>query len=79
MGPVLGALRTLGAVVTDEGRGTLPFTVEGTGHMPGGSVVLDASASSQFISALLLSGARYDQGVTVHHDGKPVPPSRTSR
>jgi 3-phosphoshikimate 1-carboxyvinyltransferase len=73
MGPVLEALRALGARVTDEGRGTLPFTVEGTGRMPGGSVVLDASASSQFISALLLSGARYDQGVTVHHEGKPVP------
>jgi 3-phosphoshikimate 1-carboxyvinyltransferase len=73
MGPVLEALRALGARVTDEGRGTLPFTVEGTGRMPGGPVVLDASASSQFISALLLSGARYDQGVTVHHEGKPVP------
>ena len=40
---------------------------------PGGEVVIDASASSQFVSGLLLSGARYDKGVTVHHDGKPVP------
>ena len=59
--------------VEDDGRGTLPFTVHGTARMPGGAVTLDASASSQFISALLLSGPRYDQGVTVHHDGKPVP------
>jgi 3-phosphoshikimate 1-carboxyvinyltransferase len=73
MGPLLDALRTLGADVADQGRGTLPFTIHGTGHMPGGRVTLDASASSQFISALLLAGARYDQGVTVHHDGKPVP------
>jgi 3-phosphoshikimate 1-carboxyvinyltransferase len=73
MGPVLGALRALGADIVDDGRGTLPFTVRGTGSMPGGSVVLDASASSQFISALLLSGARYQRGVTVHHEGKPVP------
>jgi 3-phosphoshikimate 1-carboxyvinyltransferase len=36
-------------------------------------VTIDASASSQFVSGLLLSGARYDDGVTVHHDGKPVP------
>jgi 3-phosphoshikimate 1-carboxyvinyltransferase len=36
-------------------------------------VVVDASASSQFISALLLAGARYDEGVDVRHDGKPVP------
>lgn len=73
MGPVLEALRTLGASIDDDGRGTLPFTVNGTGRMPGGDVTLDASASSQFISALLLAGPRYEQGVTVHHDGKPVP------
>ena len=41
--------------------------------MPGGSVTLDASASSQFISALLLAGSRFDQGVTVRHHGAPVP------
>ena len=41
--------------------------------MPGGTVVIDASASSQFVSALLLAGARYDRGVDVLHDGKPVP------
>ena len=51
----------------------LPFTLHGTGALPGGEVVIDASASSQFVSGLLLSGARYDKGVTVHHDGKPVP------
>ena len=73
MGPVLEALRVLGAQVEDESRGTLPFTVHGTGRMPGGSVTLDASSSSQFISALLLAGPRYDRGVTIHHAGKPVP------
>ncbi len=73
MGPVLGALRTLGASVRDEGRDTLPFIIDGTGSLRGGAVTLDASSSSQFISALLLAGARYDEGVTVHHDGKPVP------
>ena len=73
MAPVIDALRTLGARIADDGRGMLPFTVEGSGRMPGGSVTLDASASSQFISALLLAGPRYEQGVTVHHDGKPVP------
>ena len=73
MGPVLDALRVLGAQVEDEARGTLPFTVHGTGRMPGGSVTLDASSSSQFISALLLAGPRYDGGVTIHHEGKPVP------
>jgi 3-phosphoshikimate 1-carboxyvinyltransferase len=73
MAPVIDALRILGARINDDGRGTLPFTVEGSGRMPGGSVTLDASSSSQFISALLLAGPRFEQGVTIHHDGKPVP------
>ncbi len=47
--------------------------MRGTGSVRGGTVVVDASASSQFISALLLAGARYDEGVDVRHDGKPVP------
>ncbi|WP_147066273.1 3-phosphoshikimate 1-carboxyvinyltransferase [Terrabacter aerolatus] len=72
MGPVIDALRTLGVHVDDD-EGHLPVTVDGRGHVPGGAVTMDASASSQFISALLLAGARYDDGVTVHHDGKPVP------
>jgi 3-phosphoshikimate 1-carboxyvinyltransferase len=72
MGPVTDALRALGVDVDDH-DGHLPVTVGGRGRVPGGSVTMDASASSQFISALLLAGARYDEGVTVHHDGKPVP------
>jgi 3-phosphoshikimate 1-carboxyvinyltransferase len=70
MDTVLNALRALGADITGD---TLPFTVHGTGALAGGTVTIDASASSQFVSGLLLSGARYTDGVTVHHDGKPVP------
>jgi len=73
VGEVIAALRGLGVTVEDEGRGALPFTIRGTGAVPGGTVVIDASASSQFVSALLLAGARYDAGVDVRHDGKPVP------
>lgn len=73
MGPVLDSLRALGVTVDDEGSGGMPFTVHGSGGVRGGPVTLDASASSQFISALLLAGARYDEGVTVHHNGTPVP------
>ena len=73
IGEVLAALRTLGVDVEDDGRGALPFEVRGTGSVRGGRVVIDASASSQFVSALLLAGARYDEGVDVRHDGKPVP------
>ena len=73
IGAVLDALRALGVDIADDGRGALPFTVRGTGSVTGGTVVIDASASSQFVSALLLAGARYERGVDVRHDGKPVP------
>ncbi|TDV52484.1 3-phosphoshikimate 1-carboxyvinyltransferase [Actinophytocola oryzae] len=70
MSTVLDALRALGAAVDGD---ALPFTLHGKGALPGGTVTIDASASSQFVSGLLLAGARYDSGLTVHHDGKPVP------
>jgi 3-phosphoshikimate 1-carboxyvinyltransferase len=70
VGPVLEALRSLGADVRGD---ALPFVVHGSGTVPGGTVVLDASASSQFVSALLLAGARFERGVDVRHDGKPMP------
>ena len=70
MDTVLGALRALGASIDGD---SLPFTVHGKGSLPGGEVTIDASGSSQFVSGLLLAGARFDKGLTVHHDGKPVP------
>lgn len=73
MGVILGALRTLGVQIDDAGTGRMPYTVSGTGSVRGGKVTLDASGSSQFVSALLLAGARYDEGVDLRHDGKPVP------
>jgi 3-phosphoshikimate 1-carboxyvinyltransferase len=73
VGPLLRALRALGADVDDGARGGLPFVIRGTGHMVGGPVTIDASASSQFVSGLLLAGARYEQGVAVRHMGKPLP------
>ena len=73
VGALLGALRGLGVRVGAADGDRLPFTVTGTCTVPGGCVTLDASASSQFVSGLLLAGARYDAGVTVHHDGKPLP------
>ncbi|GAA3355025.1 3-phosphoshikimate 1-carboxyvinyltransferase [Saccharopolyspora gregorii] len=67
---VLDALRELGADITGD---SLPFELRGTGSLPGGQVTIDASASSQFVSGLLLSAPRFEQGVTVVHDGPPVP------
>jgi 3-phosphoshikimate 1-carboxyvinyltransferase len=73
MRPMLQALRDLGVEIDDEGRGTMPFTVRGRGAVRGGEVVLDASASSQFVSGLLLAGARFENGVTVVHRGGRLP------
>ncbi|MQA04722.1 MAG: 3-phosphoshikimate 1-carboxyvinyltransferase [Streptosporangiales bacterium] len=70
MGSLADALRALGAEVHGD---HLPLTVDGHGSLIGGDVTLDASASSQFVSALLLAGCRYDKGVTVHHVGPPLP------
>lgn len=70
MTEVLRALRAIGVSVTGD---RVPFTLHGTGSVPGGTVQIDASSSSQFISALLLAGARYADGVEVLHRGAPVP------
>ena len=67
---VLDALRELGVAIDGSG---LPFTVHGTGSVAGGPVTIDASASSQFVSGLLLSAARFDRGVQITHSGPPVP------
>ncbi|MFL6157245.1 MAG: 3-phosphoshikimate 1-carboxyvinyltransferase [Marmoricola sp.] len=73
MGEVLTALRSLGVDIGGPEGDRLPFTVRGTGSVRGGTVVIDASASSQFVSALLLAAPAYDEGIDVRHDGKPVP------
>jgi 3-phosphoshikimate 1-carboxyvinyltransferase len=74
LAPLLAGLRALGARVDDGGRGGLPLTVHGTGGLPGGDAALDASASSQFVSGLLLAGPAYDRGVRLRHTGAgPVP------
>jgi len=72
--PLLDGLRGLGVDVrTDSGGAGLPFTVHGHGAVAGGTVRIDASASSQFVSGLLLSGAAFTGGVTVEHTGTTVP------
>ncbi len=70
LAPMLDALRTLGAGIDGDG---LPFTVRGTGALRGGAVTLDASASSQFVSGLLLSAAVMQRGLELRHVGPPLP------
>ncbi|WP_171247358.1 3-phosphoshikimate 1-carboxyvinyltransferase [Isoptericola sediminis] len=80
MQPVLAGLHGLGVRVTGEGAEAgdtlpahLPFTVHGRGHVAGGAVDIDASASSQFVSALLLAAARFDRPLMLRHIGTTLP------
>jgi 3-phosphoshikimate 1-carboxyvinyltransferase len=70
---VIESLKDLGVKIYDRGTGRLPFMIEATGEVTGGEVWVDASKSSQFVSGLLLSAARFNAGVTVHHVGEPIP------
>ena len=73
LGPVIKALEDLGISVEHEGRYSLPLTLNGTGEIPGGALEIDASASSQFLSALLLIGPSMTNGITVKHVGGALP------
>ena len=73
MGAIIAALRALGVDVNDDSRGALPFTVHGTGSVHGGAITIDASSSSQFVSALLLSASRFEEGLDLTHSGERLP------
>lgn len=75
MAALIDGLRAVGVEIDDRGTGRLPLVVHGRGGVRGGTVHIDASASSQFVSGLLLSAARFDQGVTVVHVGSDDVPS----
>jgi 3-phosphoshikimate 1-carboxyvinyltransferase len=73
MGTSIGSLRSLGVDIGDDGRAALPFTVHGSGRVAGGDLTIDASSSSQFVSGLLLSAARFDDGIRLRHEGDRLP------
>jgi 3-phosphoshikimate 1-carboxyvinyltransferase len=65
MATTIASLRGLGIVI--DGDSTLPFTVHGRGQVSACELSIDASASSQFVSALLLAAPRFTHGLTLHH------------
>lgn len=73
MRTTIQSLRDLGVDVSDDGRGTMPFTIHGTGSVAGGELTIDASASSQFVSGLLLAAPRFDNGLVLRHTGEHLP------
>ena len=73
LGPVIAALEELGTEIEHDGRYSLPMVVKGKGAIAGGSLTIDASASSQFLSALLLIGPSTTNGITATHQGGALP------
>ena len=73
IGPVIKALEELGIEIVHQGRYSLPMVIKGTGVIPGGKLTIDASKSSQFLSALLLIGPSMENGITVTHTGSALP------
>jgi 3-phosphoshikimate 1-carboxyvinyltransferase len=70
MKTTISSLRSLGVEVSGSG---LPFTIHGSGEVAGGEISIDASESSQFVSGLLLVGARFKNGLTLNHIGESLP------
>ena len=73
MKTLIDSLKALKISVDDESSGSLPFSIVSDGNVQGGEITLDASESSQFISALLLAGAKFSNGLTIKHVGNKLP------
>jgi 3-phosphoshikimate 1-carboxyvinyltransferase len=73
LGPVISALEELGIEINHGGRYRLPLKISGAGKIPGGAITIDASKSSQFLSALLLIGPSMVNGISVTHAGPALP------
>lgn len=73
LGPVIKALETLGVSIEHGARYSLPMTINAHGQLRGGTVEVDATLSSQFISALLLVAPATKDGITVKHVGSSLP------
>jgi 3-phosphoshikimate 1-carboxyvinyltransferase len=73
IGPVIKALESLGVSIEHGDRYSLPMTINAHGQLRGGRVEVDASLSSQFISALLLVAPATKEGITVKHIGTSLP------
>ena len=71
--PVLTALEQLGVAVEHNNKYKLPITINGDGKIKGGTVEIDASASSQFVSALLLVAPATQEGITIKNIGPSLP------
>ncbi|MFZ9212560.1 MAG: 3-phosphoshikimate 1-carboxyvinyltransferase [Candidatus Nanopelagicales bacterium] len=73
MKTLIESLKKLNIKVIDNHQGKLPFSIISDGQITGGEIEIDASESSQFISALMLVGAKFKNGLTIKHVGQNLP------
>ncbi|MEY4444472.1 MAG: hypothetical protein RL301_551 [Actinomycetota bacterium] len=73
LGPVIKALEGLGISIDHGSKYSLPMKLIATGQVRGGAIEIDASKSSQFLSALLLIAPSTEEGITVKHVGGELP------
>lgn len=70
--PLVDALQKLGATIIYTGQhGFPPLQISGA-QLEGGEVEIDASVSSQFITALLLVAPTFKKGLTLHLVGNAI-------
>ena len=73
LAPIIKAMESLGVSIEHGSRYALPMTINANGQLRGGTVEVDASLSSQFISALLLVAPATHDGITVKNIGSSLP------
>lgn len=73
MAPLMSALEQLGVKLLNAEDGCLPFEVHASGTVANRDVIIDSSASSQFVSSLLLAAAKFSNGIDLTHQGPPIP------
>lgn len=73
LAPIIKAMESLGVSIEHGSRYALPMTINANGQLRGGTVEVNASLSSQFISALLLVAPATHDGITVKNIGSSLP------
>ena len=73
MKSLIEALKALKISVDDQAKGSLPFSITSDGVVAGGELTINATESSQFVSAFLLAAAKFKNGLTVKHVGGKLP------
>ncbi len=73
VGPLVDALRGLGCVIEYlEKEGCPPLCISGINQMDKGTISIDGSLSSQFVSALMMAGTLFEEGLVINLEGKVV-------